>query len=165
MELKNMSTNNLDVAGLVDRLRVLRYEVYKSQSANVLHTMPFDMVRIKKLLEWARSYKDMLVGKPVQDRPESTPQVIVIEDFEDMDEPQNVEHRDMMRHVEFIIWEMVNSQSSRLGNSMLPEDSKRYDAYEDKFLQLLDHVEATNPIDAPEFTPSKPGTGQGRTGI
>ena len=165
MDLKNLETNNIDIAGLVDRLRVLRYEIHKSQSANILHSMPFDMERMRKILSWCRSYKDYMVADPVQDRPESTPQLIKIKDFEVLDEPQNPEHRDLMRHLEFIIVELVSSQSSRLGNTLLPFDSLRYDQYEAKVLALLDHIESTNPIDAPEFAPSVKNTGEGRTGV
>lgn len=165
MDLKSLETNNIDIAGLVDRLRVLRYEIHKSQSANILHSMPFDMERMRKILSWCRSYKDYMVADPVQDRPESTPQLIKIKDFEDLAEPQNPEHRDLMRHLEFVVKELVDSQSSRLGNSLLPFDSNRYDNYETKILALFDHIEATNPIDAPEFTPSVDNTGPGRGGI
>lgn len=107
----------------------------------------------------------MIAAEPVQDRPESTPQKLVIKDFEDLAEPQNPEHRDMMRQLDFIIFEMANCQSSRLGNGLLPFDSERYNVYEQKFLLLISHIEATSPIDAPEFTPSFDNTGSGRVGI
>ncbi len=165
MELKELKTNNIDIAGLADRLRVLRWEAGKNQSANVLHSLPFDLKRVRDLLAWCRSYKNYLVDPEIQDRPESTPEVIDLKDFETLPDQQNPEHRDIIRHVEFMIYESVNSQSSRLGNSMLPFDSTRYDVYEAKLLALLDHIEATNPIDAPEFAPSVPNVGGGRTGI
>lgn len=158
-------TYNHDVAGLVDRVERIKYELIKSQSANVTETISYDLGRAKMYLDYADSYKAYVVGQPALDLPESSPREIELRDAHPVPEMENPEIRDLIRLFEVLRTEMVHSASSRLGSGLNIFDSGRYDQISGKARKLIEHIENATPVDMPESTPRTPSTGPGRGGV
>jgi hypothetical protein len=161
-----MKVYNYQIAGLIQRLRRFRYESVKAASSGLAHVNEHDMRRAKSYLIAATSYIDWIVSQPQLDLPESTPREIDLGEAEKLDFPENESLLDLMRMYDLFEVEMGNSQSARLGDSLISHDEKRARDLIAKMEAFLDnYVAAILPMDLPESAPLREMTGPGRTGV
>lgn len=161
-----MIVNNMQVAGLIRRLRRFRYETVKAASSGVAHVNEHDLRRAKSYLNAVEAYLNWIVSQPQLDLPESTPNPIDLGDPEVLPFPENESLTDLMVMYELLEKEIGNSQSARLGDSVISHDEKRVRDLVSKMRAFLEtFVETILPMDLPESSPLKEGTGVGRTGI
>lgn len=156
----------MQVAGLIRRLRRFRYETVKAASSGVAHVNEHDLRRAKSYLNAVEAYLNWIVSQPQLDLPESTPNPIDLGDPEVLPFPENESLTDLMVMYELLEKEIGNSQSARLGDSVISHDEKRVRDLVSKMRAFLEtFVETILPMDLPESSPLKEGTGVGRTGI
>ena len=156
----------MQVAGLIRRLRRFRYETVKAASSGVAHVNEHDLRRAKSYLGAVEAYLNWIVSQPQLDLPESTPNPIDLGDPEVLPFPENESLTDLMVMYELLEKEIGNSQSARLGDSVISHDEKRVRDLVSKMRAFLEtFVETILPMDLPESSPLKEGTGVGRTGI
>jgi len=111
-------------------------------------------------------YVDWVVSQPQLDLPESSPRVIDLGDPEKLDMPENESLLDLMTMYELLEAEIGNSQSSRLGDSLISHDEKRFRDLIAKMRAFLeDYVKNILPLDLPESAPLRAQTGDGLKGV
>jgi hypothetical protein len=161
-----MITYNYQIAGLISRLRRFRFESVKAASSALAHVNEHDFRRAKSYLAATVAYIDWIVSQPQLDLPESTPREIDMGAAEVVSMPENEALVDLMRMYDIFETEMANSQSARLGDSLISHDEKRARDLLAKMEAFLDNYVATiQPIDLPESAPLRAQTGPGRTGV
>jgi hypothetical protein len=164
----NTEVNNLDIAGLLERVDRARYEVLKAGSANIDHIRQADRARIDTYNAEAQSYANYTAAEPEQDYPESYPETYAVRYLvtDDMKNIENMGLRDLDRLYEKVLVEMSNSQSARYPSGWHAADKIRFDTYMVRINDLLvKHLDVVNPLDLPETNPSDPSITQGYTGI
>lgn len=161
-----MKIYNYQVAGLIRRLRRFRYESVKAASSALAHVNEHDLRRARTYLSAVTSYLDWIISQPQLDLPESTPREIDLGDPEKLDMPENESLVDMMVMYDLLESEIGNSQSARLGDSIINHDEMRIRALIAKMEAFLtSYVEVNLPMDLPESSPLRGQTGPGRTGV
>jgi len=158
---------NMDVAGLVRRLRRFKYEWAKSASGNASYVSQADGDRLRSYLEGLRAYLLWVQGQPNLDLPESHGgRVIDLGEPENLPKVENEAVVDIMRHWDILEEELVNSQSSRLASRLLEPDLIRANALLERMANFLDdYIMRIQPLDLPESSPLREGVGAGRTGL
>ena len=157
---------NYQIAGLIRRLRRFRFETVKAASSSLAHVTEHDLERARAYLAAVLSYLDWVVSQPQLDLPESTPREIDLGSAEPLNMPENESLVDMMVMYDLLEIEIGNSQSARLGDSIISHDEKRVRAVAAKMESFLkDYVEIHLPLDLPESAPFREQTGPGRTGV
>jgi hypothetical protein len=160
-----MIVYNYQIAGLIRRLRRFRFESVKAASSALAHVTEHDLTRARAYLAAVVSYLDWVVSQPQLDLPESTPREIDLGDAEKLTMPENESLVDMMIMYDLLESEIGNSQSARLGDSIISHDETRFRSIVDKMeLFLTDYVEVHLPLDLPESSPLRAQTGPGRKG-
>lgn len=161
-----MITYNYQIAGLIRRLRRFRFESVKAASSGLAHVTEHDLRRAKSYLAAATAYLDWVVSQPQLDLPESTPREIDLGEPEKVEMPENESLVDLMTMYELLEKEIGDSQSSRLGDSIISHDEKRVRDLIAKMSAFIeDYVENILPLDLPESAPLREQTGEGRTGV
>lgn len=161
-----MKVFNYQIAGLIQRLRRFRFETVKAASSGLAHVNEHDMRRAEAYLNAAETYLNWVVSQPQLDLPESSPREIDLGDPEKVDMPENEALVDLMRMYDLMEVEIGNSQSARLGDSVISHDEKRVrDLIAKMRAFLLDYVAQVLPLDLPESAPLRPQTGAGRVGV
>jgi hypothetical protein len=164
----NNQVNNLDIAGLLERMDRARFEILKSSSANVDDIREADRARIDTYIAEAQSYADYIAAEPQQDYPESYPDVYEV-DYkvtEDITKVENLGVRDIDRLFKVAIVEISNSQSARYPSGFKTQDKGRFDQYTQRIRDLLEkHLDKVNPLDLPESNPSESSITDGNIGI
>lgn len=161
-----MQVYNYQVAGLIRRLRRFRYETVKAASSALASVNDADFTRAKSYLNAAGMYVDWVVSVPQLDLPESSPRIIDLGEPEELPLAENEALIDLMTMYDLLELEIGNSQSARMGDSMISHDEKRVRALLEKMDLFLDnYVSAVLPLDVPESTPKRAQTGPGRTGV
>lgn len=147
---------NKDVLFLVDMLDRYIVEVNRSQSSGVSGMLPFDITRIRSYTGAITSFHDWANSVPVGDYPETHPRQFPLEP---RPETTNVESESVNmigREFEAMRWELINSQSARLANTLMVHDSQRLRTYVARVESFLtDYVETQTPIDLPESSPEE----------
>lgn len=161
-----MIVYNYQVAGIIRRLRRFRYETVKAASSALAHVNEHDLQRARTYLSAVTSYVDWVVSQPQLDLPESTPREIDLGAPESLDMPENESLVDMMVMYDLLELEIGNSQSARLGDSLVTHDEQRIRSLIAKMEAFLtSYVEVNLPMDLPESAPLRGQTGAGRTGV
>ena len=161
-----MKVYNYQVAGLVRRLRRFRYETVKSASSALASVNSSDFGRAKSYLEAVTAYVNWIVSQPQLDLPESTPREIDLGEAETVSMPENEALVDLMTMYDLLELEIGNSQSARMGDSMISHDEGRVRALIAKMnLFLDDYITQIQPLDLPESSPLRAQTGHGRVGV
>lgn len=167
MEYTVKEVLNQDVAGLVERVDEVIFEIAKSQSANMTDMRGFDRVRIDEYNQMLSRYAAWISEAPDVDRPETHPRqyaIAYISDGVSID-VENKALRDLMRSYQAIISEMSNSQSAKAGNGLTTHDKRRFDLEMQKIENFLtQYVDATQPLDMPESAPSSESVTPGFSG-
>lgn len=161
-----MQVYNYQIAGLIRRLRRFRFETVKAASSGLAFVNEHDMRRANSYLTAAVSYLDWVVSQPQLDLPESSPRLIELGEPEKVDMPENESLTDLMVMYDLLETEIGNSQSARLGDSIISHDEKRFrDIVSKMNLFLQNYVTPILPLDLPESAPLRAQTGAGRTGV
>ncbi len=160
-----MEVYNLDVAGLVRRIRRFRYETVKAASSALAHTTEPDVTRLGSYLDAVITYLDWVVAQPQLDLPESSPEIIDLGPLEDLAMPENESLVDLENLWKALLVEIGESQSARMMTGIIEHDEQRMRAILEKMGQFLDnYVAVIHPLDLPESAPKRPQTGPGRRG-
>lgn len=161
-----MKTYNMDVSGVIRRLRRFRKETVKSASANLASVSDADFARAKSYLAAALQHLDWVVGTPQLDLPELSPREIDMGEPEKLDMPENESLVDLMRLYDAAEFEIGHSQSSRQTTGIISHDEKRIRDIIAKMNSLLDdYIAVILPLDLPESAPQRTMTGPGNIGV
>ena len=159
-------TQSLDVAALVRRIRRYRSEVCLSASGNVSFVKQADHNRWMSYLGDLVKMVDYFQAGEALDVPEyHGGQLIELGDSPLEREVENHGVNDFCQLLWLLENELVNCQSSRLANRLLPHDEIRVRAILKKSYDFLAHLQDVLPMDLPETSPSKMGVGAGSKGI
>lgn len=164
----NAEVNNLDIAGLLERVSRARYEVLKSGSANIDDIRDADRARIDTYNSEAKSYASYIAGEPQQDYVASYPETYEVNYMvtEEMTVIENLGLRDLDRLYEKVLVEISNSQSARYPSGFKEQDKERFDSYMERIESLLtNHLDKINPLDLPESSPSEKSVTDGFLGV
>ncbi len=155
---------NRDVAGLVERIDEVIYEVSKSQSEGLANVRVADRARLDQYNGRLERYVGWLTSEPEVDAPESHPSecnITYISETED-DDCENKALRDLIRMYRVLMTEMANSQSTRMPNGLSRYDKARFDSHLRKIRSFLTgFVDQELPVDLPESSPSSASTSHG----
>jgi hypothetical protein len=155
--------NNMDVAGLVRRIRRYKYEINKCVSASLMHTTAADVGRFFSYIGAIRKYFDWMVAQPQQDLPESHPTDYDLGEPEKLATPENEALADLITQFDALETEMTFCQSARMHTSVMPHDEKRFRDILTKIENFItDYIQTVQPLDMPESTPLQAMTGPGR---
>lgn len=161
-----MKVYNMDVAGIIRRLRRFRYETVKAVSSSLANVSEADFARAKSYLEALTKYLNWIVAQPQLDLPESSPREIDLGEPEALTLPENEALVDLMNLYDVFEIEIGHSQSARQSTGIISHDEVRIRALIEKMNRFLDdYVAEVLPLDLPESAPLRPVTGEGRTGI
>lgn len=161
-----MQVYNYQIAGFVRRIRRFRYESCKAVSSGLAFVSQHDFERAKSYLAAATSYLDWVVSQPLLDLPESSPRLIDLGEAEKLEMPENESLIDLMTMYELLETEIGNSQSARLGDSIIKHDEKRIREIITKMGMFLDnYISNILPLDLPESSPARAMSGAGKSGV
>lgn len=166
MPYEKKSCENMDVAGLVERIDEVIYELAHCQSANMTDIRSFDRVRIDEYNAMLNRYADWITSAPDVDMPETHPRSYTIKYISEAVniDVENKAIRDLIRFYRGGINETVRSQSSGAANGLTIHDKRRFDLIMEKVERFLtDYVDNTQPIDMPESAPSSERVAPGLT--
>ena len=159
--------HNHDLAGYIARLDKFAFELHKSASSGVTEMNVYDQERLQSYLDALVTLKGHHEAMPRLDQPES--HGVFMFDVKEAVEYELVENEsinDLLRLFKMIRFEMVNSQSSRLGSGWISHDSLRVDSYVQKCMDYLaSYVQIATPLDQPESAPNAAMSGAGRLGV
>lgn len=110
---------NMDIASLVRAIHKYKYEIVKSQSANLSAISAADLTRYRSFLDALTRLLDHQTGEPVLDLPESAPMAIEIPPEEETSTPENEVVFDFYNLLHALETEMANSQSARVANNYI----------------------------------------------
>lgn len=161
-----MIVNNTDIAGLVRRIRRIKYEVNKCQSASLMYTTDADLNRFQSYIDGMVSYFNWMTSQPMQDLPESHPKDIDLGDGEVLPMPENEGLVDMLSQLDNLEAEMGYCQSARMHSSMMSHDENRFRDIVQKVQDFMsEYLSVVQPLDMPESTPLREMTGAGRKSV
>jgi len=162
-----MQVLNHDLVGYVARLDRFAEEAHKSASSSVSEVNAFDIQRLKDYLGALKALKAHQESQPQLDLPESHQKFSyeVAEAIEAAD-VENESINDMLNLFKVLRFELLNSQSARLGSGWMVHDSKRCDSLIAKMESLIaNYIEVATPLDLPESSPQEAVSGPGKLGI
>ena len=158
-----MIVQNMDIAGIVRRIRRFKEEVHKCNSSNLSHTTAKDLERFFSYLNALVQYFDWMVSQPQQDLPESHPTDFDLGVGEEFPLPENEALADLIHQLDALEAELGFSQSARMHSSIMPPDETRFREIVSKVEAFLkNYVEVIQPLDLPESSPQRAATGAGR---
>jgi hypothetical protein len=155
---------NRDLAGLVERIDEIIYEIAKCQSGGLQDIRSADRSRLDQYNTKLESYVNWVMSQPQVDAPETHPSEVEIQYItEDLFiELENKALRDLIRMLRVLMTEMACSASNRMPNSLSRFDEGRFREHLGKIRAFLtDYVDAVQPVDMPESQPSSPNTTHG----
>ena len=160
-------TKNLDIVGLVNRLRRFKKEWAKSVSANGAMVNNHDALRLRSYLAALNSYIDFFQAQPVPDVPEyHGDRSYDLGEAELFGSVENESVNDMMELWNILEIELMNCQSSRTSFGLLDHDEKRSRAMLGRMQRLLtEYMEQALPLDLPESSPMRDSVSDGQLGI
>lgn len=158
-----MIVQNMDIAGIVRRVRRFKFEVHKCNSAALMFTTGKDLERFLSYLDALTVYFDWMVDQPMQDLPESHPTDIDLGEPEKFELPENESLADLIHQLDALEQEIGYSQSARMHTSMMQPDETRFREITTKISNFLTgYVANVQPLDTPESSPMRAMTGKGR---
>jgi len=158
-----MLVQNMDIAGLIRRVRRIREEIRKSVSASLMHTTDRDQERIGSYLDAIEAYFDWMVDQPQQDFVEWHPTDIDLGEAPLEALPENEALADMTQQFYALEEELAYCASARMHTSIMEHDERRFREITAKIRNFLEgYIANVQPLDMPESTPSRELTGKGR---
>ena len=168
MATQDNKTLNMDIDGLCARLYRFIDEAIHCQSANSASIEEWDLNRLKSYVSSALNYRDWFLAVPRLDCPEFHPKEFTVSMWS-LDEVMDVENesiKDWARIAHIAMYELANSQSSRIATSLISHDNLRFQAFMDKLVNFMEnYMEVTLPLDLPESVPAFASVGEGKIGI
>ena len=157
-----MIVQNMDIAGIVRRIRRIKQEVHKCNSAGLMFTTDKDLERFHSYLTALVNYFDWMTAQPMQDLPESHPTNIDLGVAEVYELPENEALADFIHQLDALEQEIGLSASARMHSSIMKPDETRFREIVLKMQNFLnDYVAETQPLDMPESSPKRAITGHG----
>lgn len=145
-----MKVFNMDVAGYIRRLRLMKSEIANSNSAKLPMISPADLGRIRAHLESLQMYAVYAVSMVELDLPKWSPNEIDLGDSPKAEGVTNHSVMDVLALVDALETELANSQSARQSSGLISHDEARLDAITDKISALLDsYVSQVSSPDLP----------------
>lgn len=161
-----METYNVDFILVYNLYNRFIKEIQLSQSSNASLTKSFDKKRLVSYLAAIRHALAFTVSKPEVDAPESNPELIKLRQAPELLEIENESVAQVCRMLAQSRDELISSQSSRYGNSMVSFDFERQKEYLDRIdLFLSQYIEMATPLDLVESSPRAAVTPKGNTGV
>jgi len=158
-----MLVQNMDIAGLIRRVRRMREEIRKCVSASLMHTTDRDQERIGTYLDSLDAYFDWMVAQPQQDFVEWHPTDIDLGEAPMDNLPENEALADMTQQFFALEEELAYSASSRMHTSIMEHDERRFREITQKIRDFLEqYISSIQPLDMPESSPRREMTGKGR---
>ncbi len=156
---------NHDIVMIHDMINRFIEELADSQSSPVSGLIIHDVDRLKSYTSSLVALHDWVVSQPILDLPKTHPREYKLEAAP---EPANVESEAvnmLVRLMEALRTEMINSQSARLASTLMPDDSRRFLTIVEKIDSFVDdYVLEATPLDLPESSPREAMSGKGRKG-
>lgn len=158
-----MIVQNMDIAGLVRRIRRHKIEIHKSNSAGLMFTTEKDVERIISYLDSLDSYFDWMVSQPMQDFVKWHPTDIDLGQGEPLVLVENEALADLIQMMDALEQEVGNSQSAGMHSSIMEPDETRFREITAKMRSFVEEYIASNqPLDMPESVPSRQLSGKGK---
>lgn len=157
---------NHDVAGIQRRINRFIVEMIKSVSNSGSLMNDFDQKRLASYLSAIKSYVSWVTGQPNLDLPETSPRAYPLDANPTYDLVENESVVDVVRMLELVRDEVVNSQSARNAAGLTKFDEARLLAIVTKVENFLaTYIAAVTPLDLPESSPMRVAATAGKTGI
>lgn len=157
---------NHDVAGIHRRLNRFIIEMIKSVSNAGSLMNEFDQTRLASYLSAIKAYVSWVVSQPNLDLPETSPRAYPLDANPVYDLVENESVVDVVRMLELVRDEVVNSQSARNAAGLTKFDEARLLAIVTKVENFLaTYIAAVTPLDLPESSPMRVASTAGKTGI
>lgn len=160
-----MQTYNKDVKFMYSRAKKFRDEAYYCQSNGLAALHDDDLRRQRSYVVSMREAIAKAVARPVQDLPESHPEIYELPDLEPRDEIENDVCQLLVQNWEDFIIECVRSNSSRYPNSLTSHDEVRLIKILDNIDRDLDYAQRDLPLDLPDSAPTKAVSPPGKGGV
>lgn len=165
-DASKVKTTNHDIVALHSRIIRMAIELNKSQSSNRSGFNPFDIDRLGQYTKEFKSKIAWIQDQPLLDLPESNPKYWELELFPKFVDVENDDINDIIRMLELLATELLNSASARDSARLGEFDYKRCLAIINKIESYVaNHIAQATPIDLPESSPRDPISGPGKTGI
>ena len=159
------TTYNIDVCSIVRRWNRIIMELNKSQSSGISQMMPFDITRLVSYLGAMTQFQAFIVSQPLLDCPETGPTEMPLPSDPVVAETENESVFDAIQLAIIARDEMKNSQSARIPTNLVKFDYERQQNYLAKLTNLVAYIQAAEPLDLPETSPSMAVTGPGNMGV
>lgn len=157
---------NTDVKGIYSRINRFIFEVMHQVSSNVSEVNQFDYARIQSYLDAIRTYAQHVQSDPELDLPETSPRTYTLEDPPVVPKIENESLADVIRLLELMRDELINSQSARRPAKLVSFDYVRLLLILDKCDRFMsDYISTITPLDLPESSPKAAMTPEGRKGV
>lgn len=157
---------NQDVLLFVQGVNRYIEEMTHAQSANVSGLTPADRSRLLSYVGAMRKLRDWVKAQPILDLPETHPRQFDLEPEPLVPELENDAISMVVRMLEAMRTELVNSASARLASTFITHDELRVTALIDKIESFVKtYIDGTEPLDLPESSPQEAPALPGRTGI
>jgi hypothetical protein len=157
---------NHDIVMIYDMCNRFIRELDKSQSSPVSGMTVHDITRVKSYSAAMKQLHSWIVSQPLLDLPETHPREYQLEA---PPVPVNSESESvnmLVRLLEAMRTEMINSQSARYASTVIAHDSNRFLALITKLDNFVsEYVEVATPLDLPESSPGEPMTTPGFKGV
>ena len=126
----------------------------------------FDQVRLASYIGAIKAYVAWIVSQPQLDLPETSPRVYALDENPSYELVENEAVVDVVRMLELVRDEVVNSQSARQSSGLIGFDEKRLLAVINKVEAFLNtYIKEVTPLDLPESSPMRSAATGGKTGI
>ena len=161
-----MQTYNTDVVGVYRRINRFITEVMHQVSSNLSEVNQFDYARIQSYLDAVRAYGAHIQADPELDLPETSPRLYQLDEPPVVPKIENESLADMIRLMELMRDELINSQSGRRSAKLVSFDYVRLLQVLDKCDRFMaDYIATVTPLDLPESSPRAMMTPEGKKGI
>jgi hypothetical protein len=157
---------NHDIAGIQRRVNRFIIEMVKSVSNAGSLMNSYDQSRLSSYLGAVRAYVGWVVSQPQLDLPETSPRQYILDPNPTWELLENESIVDVVRMMELIRDEVVNSQSARNASGLTKFDETRLLAVVTKVENFLtNYISIITPLDLPESSPMRTASTSGQTGV
>lgn len=158
-----MIVQNMDIAGLVRRIRRFKQEIHKCNSAGLMFVTEKDFSRIESYLNALNTFFDWMVSQPMQDFVKWHPTDIDLGVAPVLSMIENEALWDLLVMFEGLETEVGLSQSAGMHTSIMEPDENRFREITEKMSNFLgDYISQIQPLDTPESSPKAQLAGKGR---
>lgn len=158
-----MVVQNMDVAGLIRRIRRFKQEIHKCNSAGLMFVTEKDLERIQSYFDSLNVYFDWMMSQPMQDFVKWHPTDIDLGVAPTLEAIENEALWDLLVMFEGLEVEVGLSGSAGMHTSMQVPDETRFREIIEKMGNFLtDYISEVQPLDVPESSPKAQLAGKGK---